>query len=96
MNPIARADPSAFCEDKTGGRPLSIVFNMKLGGREFGIARAAARHGGHRHPVSELKFAERVGSEKRLFVRQCHVWCSGKMLLLLGGSRLVRLATVGG
>src|SRR5580692_4190637 len=76
----ARADPSAFCEDKAGGRPLAIVFDMKLGGREFGIARAAARHGGHHHPVSELKSAKRVGREERLFVRQGHGWCSGKML----------------
>src|SRR5260370_39335648 len=74
----ARADPSAFCEDKAAGRPLAIVFNMKLGGREFGIARAAARHGGHHHAVSELKFAERVESEERRIVRLGHGWCSGK------------------
>ena len=36
-----RADPSAFCEDEAGRRPLAIVFDMKLGGREFCIARAA-------------------------------------------------------
>jgi hypothetical protein len=43
MNPIARG---LIQVPKAGGRPLAIVFNMKLGGREFGIARAAARHGG--------------------------------------------------
>jgi hypothetical protein len=61
----ARADPSAFGEDEAGRRPLAIVFDMKLGGREFGIARAAARHGGHHHTVSELKSAKRVGREER-------------------------------
>jgi hypothetical protein len=77
----ARADPSAFCEDEAGRRPLAIVFDMKLGGREFCIARAAARHGGHHYAVSELKFAERTGSEERRFVRQGHGRCSGKMFL---------------
>src|SRR5258708_37683714 len=64
----ARADPSALCENEAGRRPLAIVFDMKIGGREFGIARAAARHGGHHRAVSELKFAERVESEERRIV----------------------------
>jgi hypothetical protein len=32
-----RADPSAFGEDEAGRRPLAIIFDMKLGGREFGM-----------------------------------------------------------
>jgi hypothetical protein len=76
-----RADPSAFCEDEAGRRPLAIIFDMKLSGREFGVARAAPRHGGHHHAVSELKFAENVGSEERCSVRLGHRSCSGKMPL---------------
>src|SRR5260370_29382829 len=80
-----RADPSAFCEDEAGRRSLAIIFDMKLAGREFRVARAAPRHGGHHHAVSELKFAEHVGSEERCSVRLGHDWGSGKMPL--GGPR---------
>jgi hypothetical protein len=82
-NPIARADPSAFCEDEAGRRPLAIILDMELSGRELGIARAAARHRGHHHAVSELKFAERVGSEERRFFRLGHGRYSGECLRVL-------------
>jgi hypothetical protein len=55
---------------------LAIVFDMKLGGRELGIARAAARHGGYHHAVSELKSAKHVGCEERRVVRLRQGWCS--------------------
>jgi hypothetical protein len=79
----ARADPSAFCEDEAGRRPLAIILDMELSGRELGIARAAARHRGHHHAVSELKFAERVGSEERRFFRLGHGRYSGECLRVL-------------
>ena len=65
----ARADPSAFCEDEAGRRPLAIVFDMKLCGRKLAIVRATARHRRHHHAVFELKCAKQVGREERRVVR---------------------------